>query len=79
MMPDKTFFRKFLERFQFPLEPCGYLFIDAGLGRKQTDHDMFIRSFPNGPAEKAGVAFMKDINDAVIVDVGSPFSYFTPA
>jgi hypothetical protein len=40
---------------------------------------MFIRSFPNGSAEKAGVAFMKDINDAVIVDVGSPFSYFAPA
>jgi hypothetical protein len=40
---------------------------------------MFIRPFPYGSAEKAGVTFMKDINDAVIVDVCSPLPYATPA
>jgi hypothetical protein len=79
LMADEAFIGQPFETFQFLLQPIRHFFVDPRLGRKQTDHDHLAGSLPNGSAKKTGMAFVQNIDDAVIVDVFAAFTDFVAA
>jgi hypothetical protein len=78
-MADEALIGQFFKPFKFMLESISNCFIDPRLGRKQADHDHFTGSLPDGSAKETGMAFVKNIDDPVIVDVFTSFADFSAA
>jgi hypothetical protein len=78
-MADEAFTGQLFKAFQLLLEPIRHLFVNPRLGRKQADHDHLAGSLPDGPAKETGMAFVKNIDDAVIIDVFASFADFVAA
>jgi hypothetical protein len=68
MVAYEPFAGKFLQFFQFALEPRSNLRTYPRPWGEQTDHHMLIRALTDGSTEKGGIAFVEDIDDAVIID-----------
>ena len=71
-MPHESGFRKLLEQLDFALKPEGNRIINAGLCRKQANHDRLVGPFAQGFAKQTGMTFMEDVEDSVVVDMGPP-------
>jgi hypothetical protein len=78
-MANEALIGQFFETFQLLLEPISHFFVDPRLERKQADHDHLAGSFPDGPAKKTGMTFMKNIDDPIIIDVFAAFTDFVSA
>ena len=78
-MPDKPLVGKFFEFLQFSFQPPDNFFIHPGFRGEQADHDQFLGTLAYRPAQKAGVAFVENIDNTVIINVFSPFANNTAA
>ncbi len=70
---------KLFQFFQLALEARGDLGSHSRPRGKKADHHMLVRAFTNGPAEKRGIALMKRIDDAVIIDGLAPLAQVSAA
>jgi hypothetical protein len=73
MVADKALVRQLFQLLELALQPGGHLRIHAGGGGEKADHDVLVSAFADGAAQEGGVAFVEDIDDAVVVDGAAAF------
>jgi hypothetical protein len=71
-MLHKIGLRQSFELLQFLFQAGSHCLIDTGTGCKEADYCRRVGTILYGPATDAGMGFVKDLQDPVIVDVFYP-------
>ena len=78
-MAHEIVFRKLVKGFEFPFQTLGDGAVHPRFAGENPQHDRRVPPRLHGTAQNAGIAFVQDVEDAVIIDGLPPLADHTPA